>query len=151
MENFTEELDEAIGKFYNSFERMTKKPRDYGCGELLYPSEIHIIEMIGKYPDLNTTDLADRQGVTKGSISQMTSKLEKKGFIKKFQYIDNKKEIFYKLTEKGKTAYEGHIKYHENRDMEAYEEFENYTEEQKKFLLKFFKRHTKYLKQYVDD
>jgi DNA-binding MarR family transcriptional regulator len=151
MTEYSDSLDEAIEKFFNVMDRMKKKPRDYGCGELLYPSEIHLIDMIAKNPDSNITELADRHGVTKGLISQMTSKLEKKRFIKKFQYVDNKKEVYYNLTEKGRIAYEGHIKFHENQDMSVYEELERYSPEQKTFLLKFFERQTYYLKQYVDE
>ncbi len=151
MKKFAEELDLAVERFINAMDAMRKKPRDYNCGELLYPSEIHLIETIGKYPDLNTTQIAERHGVSKGLVSQLTTKLERKGFLQKFQYKENKKEVFFKLTDKGKCAYDGHIEYHKARNMEVYDEFEGYSEKQKELILSFLRKHTEYLKQYDDN
>ena len=94
------------------FERVTnmakayqQKPVDYGTGDLLFHSEVVLIKTINNHPEKNVSELADMLFITKGAISQTTNKLVKKGYIRKFKYEDNKKEIYLKLTDKGKTVY----------------------------------------------
>ena len=95
---------------YNDFD---KKARKYGTEELLFPSEIHVIDAIGVQSDMTTTKLAKTLGITKGGISQITAKLIKKGLIKKSKG-SGVNEIILTLTDKGITAYEGHCSMHGN-------------------------------------
>ncbi|MDF2722712.1 MAG: MarR family transcriptional regulator, partial [Paenibacillus sp.] len=65
-------------------------------------SEVHCIEYIGKHADSNVTKLAESFYMTRGAISKITQKLIKKGLIENYQKSDNKKEIYFRLTEQGK-------------------------------------------------
>jgi DNA-binding MarR family transcriptional regulator len=150
MKTFTLSLNELVIKLNNVYDQVRKIPNDYGCGVIIHLSEIHIIEMIGNYPDANTTRLAEILGVTKGLVSRVSSKLEKKGLINKYQYEDNKKEIYYELTELGKIAYQGHIDYHEHNHQQIFERFENYSDEQKEIVNNFLGEYIDYLKEVVD-
>ncbi len=149
MIDYTNLLDEALTKFNNTNERAKKKPRYYGCDELIYQSDIHMIEAIGKNLEANTTELAEILGVAKSLVSRQTKKLEMKGYIRKYQYQDNKKEIYYKLTDLGKKAYHGHEEFHKMRNNDVYKDFERYSEEQKQFLIEFITKYTEHLKQYI--
>ena len=82
-----------------------QKPVDYGTGDIIYHSEAVLIKAIKNNPDKNISELAEMLFITKGAISQTTNKLIKRGYIRKFKFEDNKKEIYLKLTDKGKTAY----------------------------------------------
>ena len=64
-------------------------------------SEIHCIEYIGKNTAPNVTKLAEAFYVTNGAISKMAKKLIKKELIESYQKPDNKKEIYFRLTEHG--------------------------------------------------
>ena len=58
--------------------------------------------------------------------------------IKRYQEPDNAKEALFKLTEKGKQAYQGHKDYHKKIDAELIEEIADIPDEKYEFLLEFF-------------
>ncbi len=68
-----------------------------------------MLDIFGDNPDKNLTELAHEIGVTKGAISQIVAKLEKKGAIRRFKEDGNAKEIRIELTDKGREIY-GHHK-----------------------------------------
>lgn len=105
-------LDDKFHRISNKVSRIEKLPRDFGTEFFLHPSEIHTIENVGLNPGINITELAIKQGVTKGAVSQVIVKLEKKKLIIKMKEIDNDKTIFLKLSEDGKKAFDGHKTFH---------------------------------------
>ena len=107
------ELLQAGMRIINHYNYFANKARNYGTDETLYPSEVHLIDAIGLDGNMTTTGLAETLGITKGGISQTTAKLMKKGMISKSEG-DGINEVYISLTEKGKTAYKGHKKLHEN-------------------------------------
>ncbi len=62
------------------------------------PSEVHCIEYIGQNVDTNVTKLAGAFYMTRSAMSKITKKLIAKGIIESYQKPDNKKEIYYRLT-----------------------------------------------------
>ncbi len=106
------EIMEQFIRVVNKFNRFEKVPMDFGVEELLFPSEIHTIEAIGKNHWINVTQLSEILGVTKGAVSQMIGKLEQRNFVKKIKIPPNGKETFLVLTGKGKKALQGHEKFH---------------------------------------
>jgi DNA-binding MarR family transcriptional regulator len=79
-------------------------PVDIGHGVLLSTSELHFLSIVSRFSRENQTQLATRLGVTKGAVSQMSQKLEKKGYVKRYQDEGNKKNICLRLTEWGNDA-----------------------------------------------
>jgi len=151
MKTFTLKINEMIIKLVNVYDEVRRIPNDYECGVKMHASDIHIIEMMGNYPDANTTRLAEVLGVTKGLVSRVSSNLEKKGLVRKYQYKDNKKEIYYELTDLGKLAYLGHIKYHENNHRQIFDRFENYSDEHKTVISNFLAEYIDYLEHNIKD
>lgn len=78
----------------------------------LFPSEIHLMLLIGDDQERNVTKMAEKLGVTKGAISQTLSRLEKKGILKKTKDPFNKNELTAIFTPLGKDALD---KYQEMR------------------------------------
>jgi DNA-binding MarR family transcriptional regulator len=109
---------EKFNRMITKFNRVEKKPRDYGTGALLYPSEAHLIETIGKHPGINVTELAARHGISKAAISQKLRKLEKKELVERFKGYDNDKAVLLKLKIKGELAFKGHENFHSVMDAE---------------------------------
>ena len=107
---------EKFGRMINKFNYIEKIPRDFGTGKLLYPSEIHLIETIGKTPGINVTELAKRHGISKAAISQKLKKLEKKDLVERFKDSGNEKAVLLKLTTEGKIAFKGHEHFHSIMD-----------------------------------
>jgi DNA-binding MarR family transcriptional regulator len=106
MKNELQYLIDQFLKILNLYSVISRKPKDYGTGDLLYFTEVHTISMVGKNKEVNMTQLADIMGVTKGAISQTIRKLVSKRFIIKSN-SRNKKEINLRLSDKGMLVYKG--------------------------------------------
>jgi len=107
MKNYSK-LVELYFRSHNLFKLMENEPRDFGSGDLLYTTEIHTIESIGKNSGINLTKLAEYMGVSKSAVSKTTKKLLKKNYIIKSRPVDNQKEVIFNLAEKGRKAFQGH-------------------------------------------
>lgn len=77
-----------------------RSPREFG-NTSLYRAEVHILEIIGKRPGLSGSDIVKDMKVTKGAVSQIISKLSKKGLIEKSPNADDMKIQELNLTRKG--------------------------------------------------
>ena len=106
----------------------------------LYPSEIHLIDVIAKGQDINASKMAARLGVTKGAVSQTLTRLEKKGILIKTRDPQNKNELTVHFTLLGKKVLE------EQRKLRAafYEEyakyFSNISQEEEEIIMGFLKK-----------
>lgn len=103
------------------------KPKDFGCGVMLFPSEIHTLCTVADNPECNTTELAVLLGVTKGAISQMVKKLEKKGLLTRKFAPGSEKQLMFTLTESGKIAEEGHKAFHDRMGKVIFERMKQYS------------------------
>ena len=108
-------------------------------------SEVHCIEYIGKNAESNVTKLAESFFMTNGAISKMTRKLIKKGAIESYQKPDNKKEIYFRLTEQGKAVNEIHEELHRGFQERDKAVFEQVTEEQFDGMLRFMEKYSRHL------
>lgn len=109
------------------------------------PSEIHCIAYIGEEEDSNVTKLAESFDMTRGAISKLSKKLIKKGLIKSYQKQDNKKEVYFKLTEQGKAIYSIHAEMHREFKDRDQPFFEQVTEEQLDVILDFAEKYNMHL------
>lgn len=111
-------LFEKISKIQYRITSNNKKPRKFGTEHLLYHSEIHFINSLPLDEGLNVTQIAERLGVTKGAVTQVSDKLLKKKLITKYKEEFNQKEVYVKLTVDGKKAYKEHKKHHHEISMQ---------------------------------
>ncbi|MCD6485920.1 MAG: MarR family transcriptional regulator [Syntrophobacterales bacterium] len=142
-------IGETFNRIINKFTSIEKKPRDFGTGDLLYPSEIHNIEIIGRNPGINVTNLAKKLGVTKGAVSQTVNKLERKNLVEKFRNSDNEKEVMLKLQKKGEIAFNGHEAFHAKFYSEITDEVDDMTSEQIQFFQSILAKIDKYVTTYM--
>ncbi|GMK45692.1 MarR family transcriptional regulator [Paenibacillus glycanilyticus] len=108
-------------------------------------SEVHCIEYIGKNADSNVTKLAESFYMTSGAISKMTKKLIHKGLIESYQKPENKKEIYFRLTEQGKAIDKIHYDLHKEFQERDKEVFEQVTDEQFEGVLRFVEKYSRHL------
>ncbi|CEO05632.1 MarR family transcriptional regulator [Paraclostridium sordellii] len=108
-------------------------------------SEVHCIEYIGSNVDTNVTKLSEYFYMTRGAMSKLTKKLIKKGVIESYQKPDNKKEIYFRLTEQGKEVYKTHEKLHKEFQDRDKAIFEQVTEEQFDSMLNFIEKYSSHL------
>lgn len=74
----------------------------------LYRAEAHILEIIGDTKAITATDIARNLGITKGAISQVITKLFKKGLLRKENNINNAKSQGLHLTFNGQKVLAAH-------------------------------------------
>jgi DNA-binding MarR family transcriptional regulator len=107
-----EEVMDTLARLFNKAAIIEREPVDTGDGILLHTSEIHLIDMAGRFPDASMSALASRLGITKGAVSQTAKKLEDKGYLARINPEGNNKTVFIRLTEAGKRAFHWHRAYH---------------------------------------
>lgn len=109
------------------------------------PSEVHCIEYIGRNTDSNVTKLAESFYMTRSAISKITKKLIEKGLIESYQKPDNKKEIYFRLTEQGKVIDKVHEELHKEFQERDKAVFEQVTEQQFDSMLSFIEKYSRHL------
>lgn len=108
-------------------------------------SEVHCIQCIGKNEDANVTKLAESFYMTRGAISKVTKKLIAKGILESYQKPENKKEVYYRLTEQGNVIFEIHENLHQEFCERDKAIFEQVTDEQLEAILGFTQNYTEHL------
>lgn len=113
-------------------------------------TEVHCIEYIEKNGDSNVTKLAEAFYMTRGAISKLTKKLIKKGLIESYQKVDNKKEIYFKLTEKGREVFNTHEELHQEFRERDKIIFDQVSDEQIEALLQFVNGYSQHLDREIE-
>lgn len=109
------------------------------------PSEIHCIDYIGKNIDSNVTKLADEFYMTRSAMSKLTKRLIGRNVIESYQKSNNKKEIYYKLTKKGKIVSETHDQLHNEFNKRDKKIFDQITDNQYIAMKKFSEEYNNHL------
>lgn len=109
--NRYERLISLYFKSMDKFRALESQPRDFGTGDLLYRSETHTLLAIGQRPGTNLTEIAEDLGITKAGVTKFVKKLMDKGLIIKEQSPENKKEVYFYLTDKGIVVFQEHDRF----------------------------------------
>ena len=126
---FNQVIEEFI-KVNNLMTHIQKRPIRITNDLKLSTSMIHLIDVIGNYPETSITELADRLGVTKGAVSQQIPTLEKMNLISISQKKGNKKTKLVSLTKYGRKVYESHNYLHEELYSSINEALESFSQDQ---------------------
>ncbi len=116
---------------------LDKKTRYYGTDVPIFHSEIHVIKAIAEHSCIHVGGLAEILGVTKGAVSEILKKLERKALVKKEVNDLNLSRYLLSLTEKGEKAHKNHMHYHAIINSMVENELQNATEEEIQFLSNF--------------
>ena len=120
----------------------------FNGGLQLAIGEIHLIECIGKHQDANVTEISNILGNTRGAVSQMAKKLEKKGLIVKTKKGDNNKEIILQLSKERNEVFLEHEKFHESLYKDILSKLGSSSEENIEFVKNIFKSIESHINQY---
>lgn len=112
-------------------------------------SEMHCVDFIFKTELPNVTKLSEKMNITKGGVSKIIKKLIEKNAIESFSSDTNKKEIYYKLTNKGKEVFKLHKNIHEKWCEINLEFFKNCSKEEIKYTILFLEKYIQYLKKII--
>lgn len=141
----------SLFKEYGDKQEMLSKLKEDQSLRGYNNSELHIIAAIGDLEQPNVTSLAEHMGMTRGGICKNIKKLAEAGLISSYQRDGNGKNIYYRLTDAGKTVYEKHAAAHEAwlvRDMAFVEGF---SQKQLDQVRDFMKRYIKHIDQRIEE
>ncbi|WP_336078307.1 MarR family transcriptional regulator [Paenibacillus sp. 203] len=93
-------------------------------------TDVHVIDCIGRHEPINVTTLADRIELSKGTVSKVSTKLLKEGWIRRTQLNDNKKEIYFRLTPSGKRLFLMHERLHVKVQQQLFQFLNRYSSEE---------------------
>jgi len=142
-----DKISYSLLRLVTKISEMECKVRNYGTDVPLYEAEIHMIKAIKESEGIHVTGLAEQLGVTKGAVSQIIAKLDKKEMIIKDKDASNQSRLVLRLSEKGETAYRHHENLHGAFEKLVADVLDESTEEEKAFLLRFISA----LEKKVDD
>ncbi len=114
-------------------------PRKYTEDENLYMREVHFLVEINMDHGLTMSELADRLNVTRGAVTQMVIKLEKKGYVIRTKGIEDKRMTTLTLTEKGKKTCQDHIIYDRETHLWISQELSEFSDEELERFIHFEK------------
>ncbi len=140
-------FEELLFRIVNRFNALEKHPMKFGTKHQLYHSERHMLDKIGDNPGMNVTEFATKVGVTKGAISQVISKLEKKGFVRRFNKDGSNKEIQISMTDIGRTVYNKRKKLNKEVHSHMIAELNKYSEGKVKSFVKILTWLDKFLEE----
>ena len=78
----------------------------------LSPAQMHAIEIIGHEQSLRMKELAEKMGVTTGTLTVMVDRLERNGFLSRKPHEQDRRSYLVVLTDKGKEHFEQHHQFH---------------------------------------
>ncbi|OOM05845.1 MarR family transcriptional regulator [Clostridium saccharobutylicum] len=142
--NKEEQVIMSLRELFNKM-ALLNKPKMEDSLKGYKSSEVHYIECIGRNVDSNVTKLAESLYMTRGAISKIAKKLIEKGIIESYQKPDNKKEIYFRLTEQGQKIYNVHEELHKKFQERDKVVFEQITDEQFDSMLSFVEKYIKHL------
>ncbi|PEL59940.1 MarR family transcriptional regulator [Bacillus wiedmannii] len=142
--NKDEQVMNGFRELYNKMVWLNKDKMEEGL-KGFKSSEVHCIEYIENNADSNVTQLAEAFYVTRGAISRMTKKLIQKGLVESYQKSENKKEIYFKLTEQGKEIYKIHENLHKEFQERDKAVFEQVTEAEFESIISFVEKYSRHL------
>lgn len=87
------------------------KPRKYSIDDSLYMREVHFLVSLAPKDQPTMSEMASLLNVTPGAVTQMVSRLEKKGYVTRSKASDDKRQTTVSLTEKGRILCDEHIAY----------------------------------------
>ncbi len=125
---------EKILRIANKINEGFKAPRYFGTDEILYASEIHTIDIIGRNQGINITEIAEKMGIRKSAIPKVVQKLTQKDMVSRSINPQNKKVVQLELTDKGKIAYNHHLEFHEKLSKNIIKKFGDFTQEEMTFF-----------------
>lgn len=106
-------------------------PRSYGGDTLLYMREAHLLNALGDADRMLTAEeLAESLDITHGAVTQLTDRLEKKGYVYRDKSPKDKRKILRGLTPKGIEAYKLHRSFDEEKFKTIYAQCSDFTDEE---------------------
>ncbi|ORT52798.1 MarR family transcriptional regulator [Vibrio sp. qd031] len=102
-------LNNLIIEFYDklsSWEQSVVKETGYSL------AQVHTVEVLGSHGSMRMKELADRLGITTGTLTVQVDKLVKLGLIARYPHSEDRRSIVVGLTPEGNDLYQHHNHMH---------------------------------------
>ena len=119
----------ALLSLVNQFYMLERQCRNFGTDVEIHLGEIQMIMTIHNVQGIHVNGLAQKLGITKGSVSEMLRKLERKGLVRKEKDPLKMTRLNIYLTDKGLLAHQNHICFHQKLDNLVLEAAAEHSEE----------------------
>ena len=106
-------LNEVLVKLFrdiNTLEERAIRTEEYRDVTV---NDIHVIEAVGLDSAKNMTSVARELDVTTGTLTIAVNSLVKKGYVNRSRSEEDRRVVLISLSEKGKSAYLHHRRFHE--------------------------------------
>ena len=103
------DLARSIVEFY---EKLSSWEHEVVRGSDMTPNQMHAIEIIGHEKALRMKELAERLGVTTGTLTVTVDRLEQKGLIERQPHETDRRSYRVVLTPDGKKHFKKHHEFH---------------------------------------
>lgn len=143
MSIYKSELNELFEEIYRNVRVMEE--RDLKKSQLnLSISEMHLLEQIGKGEGgMTVSEIAQKQNVTKPSVTVAVNKLVQKGYCEKQRVEEDGRSVLVTLTKLGRRVNAFHARFHRNMIREVTADL---TETEQEKLLEIMGRLNHYFK-----
>ena len=110
-------------------------------------TQLHIVATIKEKGKANNTSLSENLKLSKPAITKAVKKLLQQNILMKIQQEDNKKEVYYLLTESGEKLALVHNQLHEQARIRYLSILDNFNIVELETIIKFLNAVTKNIKQ----
>ncbi len=124
-----------------------RKPHDFGDGNIVYHSEVFLLFNLNETNGLSVTELAGIMNMTKGTVSELLKKLDKKGLIIKKTAPENASKMIVTISEKGKDILQRHDAIHDSLELNFRKYYDSIPDDKIEFLNDFFTNFEFFLKE----
>ncbi|ACJ29140.1 Transcriptional regulator, MarR family [Shewanella piezotolerans WP3] len=134
MKNQDDHLNHAIIEFYeklSSWEMAVVKDNGFSL------PQVHIVEILGLNGPMRMKELAEKIGVTTGTLTVQVDKMVKAGLVLRRAHETDRRSILVELTDAGQVMFEEHDKLHMQLTADL---TVNFNDEERSQMLDFFKR-----------
>lgn len=104
-----ERISEKIIIFY---EKISSWEQSVVKGSGISTNQMHALEIIGKYKSLRMKDMAEKMGITTGSLTVTIDRLEKQGMLKRVPHSKDRRSYLIEMTPKGEKHFRQHASFH---------------------------------------
>ncbi|ACA86810.1 MarR family winged helix-turn-helix transcriptional regulator [Shewanella woodyi] len=134
MKSTEDKLNHAMVEFY---EKLSSWEQAVVKGKEVSLPQVHTVEILGGNGPMRMKELADKIGVTTGTLTVQIDKMVKSGLVIRKPNELDKRSILVELTEKGREMFEEHDELHHQLTSELTVKF---TQEERELLLNFLER-----------
>ena len=139
-----EQLMEALNELINKKEALDRLTWRTVARDL-NPTELRCVEYIGRHTGVNATRLAEAFSMTTGAASKLTKRLLARDLVTRYQKLENRKEVYFRLTEQGEALYQVLAGIRERMNKRDQPVFDQLTDTQYETILSFAKSYSDHL------